>query len=261
VSFDAASAGELTPESSTSQYRTTKRDAEADKIQAAEMAFYLAAEIRPGTEVLLFVHVGEETREIDQWRVFRRPVVTPSIGHLLTAKHLEAARGIFQSLQAIPRSGPLWTALRMASFGLDELRWEIPFSLNWIALEALFGPKGSEKIIDTIANRIASFLEDPSKTKKERLHETKDAYVWRSKVLHGRVLYGRHTEKKRRSAQDALDHTGETIWWALRKILLDKALVSEFENDSKRQAFFLAMGCDPDDQLSSWIKAARRRGN
>lgn len=58
----------------------------------------------------------------------------------------------------------------------------------WVALEALFLPDATQELSYRVALRVARYVGETPRERKQLLRETRDSYTARSKVLHGRVV-------------------------------------------------------------------------
>ena len=111
------------------------------------------------------------------------------------------------------------------------------YLLLWIALEALFG--ADSEITFRISQRIAFFISGQAEA-KETFRRMKRAYNWRNKIVHGL----RHRELKREESEQVLHDTETAIRKALRRILLDAAMVGNFV-DNRREPYLDELAYQP----------------
>lgn len=119
---------------------------------------------------------------------------------------------------------------------LSESLWEARYLLQWIVLESLFGPDVPSETTYRLTQRIGSFLGDGPETKRRIYEEAKQAYAWRSKIVHGRRLSKLSSEQSLE-----LSHSTEAmIRKSLSKVLLVPGLHSEFDG-AKRDEYLNSM--------------------
>jgi hypothetical protein len=144
----------------------------------------------------------------------------------LTHDDVEHARELFRVILSVPRGGTVWTALRMLVRALVEQSWEIRYLLQWIVLEALFGPDNSNETTYRLSQRIGIFVGDEGPRQKELYRLSKDAYSVRSKIVHGAKLMKMTPEK----SIEMSTATEDLIRVALRKILGSPKYTAEFDS-------------------------------
>lgn len=149
----------------------------------------------------------------------------------LTDDDFHVAARLATALVSLPRGGALWTAISMLLRSLPERQIEIRYLLEWVALEALFGPDSGGETVHQLSERIAFFLGATPDEKRKHFATAKSLYDIRSKIVHGRV-------PKKFIGDHSLQMIGETeqiVRLALRKILLDHELTSRFASDARNQ--------------------------
>ncbi len=137
------------------------------------------------------------------------------------------------TLLFLGRNGNLWTAIRWLILGLTEQLWDTRYLLQWIALEALFGPDSAQETTYRLSQRIGLFIAGDTEKGKSIFENAKKAYSWRSKIVHGRRLTKLTAEQ---SAELSLT-TESIIRDGIIKILKDPANIKLF--DSKQRDEFL----------------------
>jgi hypothetical protein len=75
---------------------------------------------------------------------------------------------------------------------------------QWIALEALFSPRGGAKATSIMCQRLASFVGVNGQDRRNILRNAKDSYDARSDVVHGRELNHRDFRRHANTAEDYL---------------------------------------------------------
>ncbi len=108
--------------------------------------------------------------------------------HFPTSNEFAGAKSAFESILKIQRRGSCWIALRMLIRALTEEMWEARYLWHWVVLEALFGPENPGETTYRLTHRIAVFLRSEGGERSNLFREAKDAYRWRSKIVHGRSL-------------------------------------------------------------------------
>jgi hypothetical protein len=96
-------------------------------------------------------------------------------------------------------------------------------------LEALFGPEGPSETTYRLAQRIALFLGETREDKRRLFDEAKQAYSWRSKIVHGRRLSKLIPEKSEKLSVVAED----LIRAAFVKIVNAPELLRQFDSTNR----------------------------
>lgn len=143
----------------------------------------------------------------------------------------QIAARLTTALVSMPRGSALWTAVSMLLRALHERQIEIRYLLQWVALEALFGPDSGGETVHQLSQRIAFFLGATPDEKRKYFATAKSLYDIRSKIVHGRV-------PKKFIGDHSLQMIGETeqiVRLSLRKILLDHELASRFASNARNE--------------------------
>lgn len=149
----------------------------------------------------------------------------------LTPADVVTAKNLFESILTLPRQGTVWTAMRILHKALTEQMWEVRFLLQWIVLEALFGPDSVEETTHKLCERLATFLEKAPATVEELFHRAKASYGWRSKIVHGLKLH------KLEKSEELSQEIESFIRKSLVAILTEPKFLAIF--DCKRRDEFL----------------------
>jgi len=95
----------------------------------------------------------------------------------LTAADLELGRQLLvRILDLRRRDSSVWSAVWMMVSAIAERNWELRYLLEWVALEALFGPDNSGETTHRLAQRIGLFLGNDSEERKRLFGEAKEGY-------------------------------------------------------------------------------------
>lgn len=165
--------------------------------------------------------------------LYRIIVMESEENNELEAADLNLGSQFLGRLLALPRPSSLWTAIHMMLLGLRESRWELRYLSQWIAVEALFGPEQTNETTFRLSQRIALFLGGDEAGCKQIFSLAKEAYKWRSKVVHGGRLEKLTNEKSLKFS----DWTEQHIRASFQKILLDPNLIATFSNAKARDNF------------------------
>jgi hypothetical protein len=161
--------------------------------------------------------------------VTRLVVSSQQQSNRLTVGDLEAARAFQAAIARLPKGGLLVTATRLLWKALVESHWETRYVLLWVVLEALFGPEDGREITFRLAQRLAFFLSNDAHEQRNIFETTKDAYGWRSKVVHGAKLKKLSSEKS-----GELTHAvEESIRKSIHILLMDAQLLQTFEGKQR----------------------------
>lgn len=105
----------------------------------------------------------------------------------ISAADIAVAARLHGALASVKQDeGSLWTAIRATWAGLQLNAEPVRYALLWMALEALFGPEDGREMTFRLSQRIAFFLFEDRAKAKEVFGAVKDAYGFRSKIVHGR---------------------------------------------------------------------------
>ena len=103
---------------------------------------------------------------------------------------------------------------------------EIRYSLFWIALEALFGPKDGRELVFRLSQRIAFFLAKSRSGARETASIAKKAYDFRSKLVHGNW-------QPNAKAEDLMGDTENIARSCLVRMTESETLLDAFMKDSR----------------------------
>lgn len=103
----------------------------------------------------------------------------------MTEDVFSLAADIFRRLRKISFKGTVRTASWSIARALKEDQWVLRYLLYWLALESLFGAEDGREISFRISQRIALFVMGKDKRTEEYFRKVKNAYSWRSKIVHG----------------------------------------------------------------------------
>lgn len=142
-----------------------------------------------------------------------------------TADDLAYAGRLLETIVTLRRDATTWIAIRMLVRALTEFMWEARYLWQWVVMEALFGPDNPAETTYRVANRIAMFLGESSAERKKLFTLAKEAYAWRSKIVHGRMLLKLTPEK----SLELSACTEQMIRDALQKLLGSTDLVKSFD--------------------------------
>lgn len=146
-----------------------------------------------------------------------------------TSEDLTQAGKLLSSIQSLRRDGSVQIALTMLLRSLTERVWETRYLLQWIVLEALFGPDSPNEKTHRLSQRIALFLRDSFESRLCLFDEVKKAYAWRSKIVHGARLGSLTPEK---SGQLSVA-TESILRSAFVKILLSPEFAAKFNSKDR----------------------------
>lgn len=233
ASYEAEALGSPDPSWDGAEPRSIQ-DAVAEKFMLVNIGLWL---IKPCTlnctPVLHFSQEGDSA-SLRQARSLRPVLVRDDEQENIPSRQdIEQAGKLLAILLSLRRDGNLWTALHFLILGLSELLWETRYLLQWIVLEALFGPDSAQETTYRLSQRIGLFIAGDTEKGKSIFENAKKAYSWRSKIVHGRKLFKLTAEQ---SAELSLT-TESIIRDGIIKILKDPANIKLF--DSKQREEFL----------------------
>jgi hypothetical protein len=133
----------------------------------------------------------------------------------------------------LDRNKTIWIASRLVWKSLWERLWEIRVLIQWVAIEAIFGPQDGREIAYRLAQRIGFFLGRNRKEAQKINDKAKKNYGWRSRIAHGSQL-------KKLTKQKSIDISHESqeyIRKALLKILQNSDLI-DLVNGKNRENYF-----------------------
>lgn len=155
-----------------------------------------------------------------------------------TIDDLKLGGEVLEKMLTVDRQTSLWTAIQMMLMSLRERKWELRYLLQWIALEALFGPEEPNETTFRLSHRVALFLSDNLDERRQTFRDAKVAYRWRSKIVHG----GRLGKLSGEKSLELSENTEGFLRKSFRKIFLTSALLARFEGDREQFLDDLALG-------------------
>lgn len=105
-----------------------------------------------------------------------------------TAQDFAKGGEILNAILSVRRDATIWIATRMLVRALTEPMWEARYLWQWVVLEALFGPESPKETTYRLTQRIGLFVGDDAVERRRLFDKAKQAYSWRSKIVHGRRL-------------------------------------------------------------------------
>lgn len=146
-----------------------------------------------------------------------------------TAQDFAQAGQLLDAILSLRRDATIWIAIRMLIPALTESVWESRFLWQWVMLEALFGPESPNETTYRLAQRIGLFVGDEPDDRRRLFDEAKQAYSWRSKIVHGLRLSKLTPEK----AAELTTITEHLIRIALVRVLLTPEYVRQFDGKGR----------------------------
>lgn len=150
----------------------------------------------------------------------------------LTSQDWEAASMLLRSILSLERDKTCWIAIWFLIRAVTEELWQGRYLWQWIVLEALFGPDSPNETTHRLAQRIALFADAEPIERKAIFKSIKDAYSWRSKLVHG----GRTNSLTAEKSQELTVLVESSIRRAITKILNSDELIKVF-NGKTRDAY------------------------
>lgn len=148
----------------------------------------------------------------------------------ISAANIAIAARLHSGLASVKHDeGSLWTAIRATWAGLQFNAEPVRYALLWMALEALFGPEDAREMTFRLSQRIAFFLFEDRVKAREVFGAVREAYGFRSKIVHGRW----------KETPDGLRRMVEIEDWvrsAFERILTDHTLRETF-GSKKREGY------------------------
>ncbi len=231
ATYEARDLGEPDPDPGPDNPRSVQ-DAALDKIKLANIALWLARPTSVGFDFALHLeHAG------GMWckrQYIRTPRIRPVDGGraTFTDEELALARGLFEKIIKLERSGAVWTAVRALFRALREDWWEYRYLMFWIVLESIYGPKQGGEVGYRISQRISLFLASDREDASKIFEAAKRGYKWRSQVVHGLKL----TKLKEQESRTRLVEAENFARLTIIKLLGDEQLTETF-NGEKRDDF------------------------
>jgi hypothetical protein len=190
VSYEADALGSRDPEWKGEKPRSTQ-EAIREKFGLLCVALWLVKPSRLSCgPVLHFERWGQPTslRQVE----LLQPIVIAKqeYNNVISQDDLRNASNLLKIILSVNRSGTVGTAISLMHRALSEKRWDLRYLLHWIVLEALFGPQDPREASFRLAQRIGLFLESNPVDRKRLFKDAREAYQYRSKIVHGRKLSG-----------------------------------------------------------------------
>lgn len=190
--------------------------------------------------VIHFGRLGDSESHRQSSTLNRILIRDDEVDNVPTTEDFQVAGRYLNSFLSLERESTIWVAVRMLSRGLTEQMWEGRYLWHWIVLEALFGPDNPQETTHRLAQRIAVFLDEDLDKRKEYFRRVKEAYGWRSKLVHGAKIAKLTSEKSR----DLTVFTEDTVRRAFSKILDTAALITTLSGKGRDQYLEeMVLGC------------------
>ncbi|MBI3455496.1 MAG: hypothetical protein HY002_06895 [Candidatus Rokubacteria bacterium] len=235
--YDAEGPDDLDDTWNDPDERMTKGRTASDRLMVANLAVWL---VQPKTTLRFgdVLHVGQ--RADGAWRIRSllhpapfRPEVDRAGTPTLTGDHLAEVRVLNGIIGGLTRHGPLWTALRSLWGALTEGWFHNRYMLLWIAMEALFGPKGRSEITRRLARNLSLFMAANAQEQTTLWAAARQDYDQRSGIAHGEIGRVQRTEWV-----ELILRAEDWLRPALVRILRDRDLRETFSDQTHRQVFF-----------------------
>jgi hypothetical protein len=215
----------------------TKARAANDRLMVANLTAWL---VQPKTTLRFGTVLHVEQRADGQLRIrhhlhpaqFRPEPDRPGVA-TLTEEHFVEIRTLNETIGSLTRQGPLWTALRSLWRALTEGWFHNRYMLLWIALEALFGPKGRADVTRRLTRNLSLFLARDAEQQAALWTRATQDYDRRSGIAHGE---GGRVEQA--EWVELILRAEDWLRLALVRIVQDPALRATFSETSRRQALF-----------------------
>ncbi len=211
------------------------QDVVEDSVQLAALACWLDAP--RSFDIECFAHF-EQPDSTSAW-IFRHAQHNPGslfvmqgeAEQALTLSDAVPVLELHRALLALKAGGTVLAAVHSLIAALGLVGWQVRYLLDWVSVEALFGPEDGREITYRMAQRVALFLGQDRRSAVQLNKEMKLGYGWRSKVVHGLRLKKLSADQSRQ-----LSCTVESVLRrALVKILGDGH--AERFDGSSREAF------------------------
>lgn len=233
VEYEADALGSPDPEWKGTSPRSIQSVVD-EKISLASVALWLAKPTRLTCGPILHFGRKGDSASLRQAGSLRPVLIREEEKeNVPTTQDIAQARHLLSVILSLRRDATIWTAMRMLIPALTESVWESRFLWQWVVLEALFGPESPHETTYRLAQRISLFVGNEPDERKRLFDESKQAYSWRSKIVHGRRLSKLKSEK----AEELTKTTEHLIRIALTKILLTPDYLYQF--DGKERDSFL----------------------
>jgi hypothetical protein len=133
---------------------------------------------------------------------------------------VSSLKELVQLLASSPNAGQLRVALRRWDTAYDRLRDEDRLIDYWIALESLFTPDSNQELLFRASLRIAAYLGNDTRQRRQIYDDIKTSYGFRSSIVHGNAVGLAKLEKKvGRTLREITDATGQHLREAILAVL------------------------------------------
>lgn len=215
---------------------TSQRSIQAtvdEKFALSSIALWLAkpSRLTPGP-VLHFGRTGDPASLRQSGSLRPILIAEEENDNVPTDEDLEQARQLLKVILSLHRDTTIWIAIRMLVRALNEPLWEVRYLLQWIILEALFGPESPNETTYRLTQRIGLFVGNGPDERRHLFEETKQAYTWRSKIVHGRRL----SKLAPRKSLELVNSTERVIRESITKIIMTPTYLHQF-NSKERDKF------------------------
>ncbi len=131
----------------------------------------------------------------------------------------------------------LWLAIRSLYVGLSTAgEWRMRYAADWIAMEALFGPRNGLQLRRRISQRGGAFLAEPGDDPAGLTQAIRKAYDWRCKAIHGAI--SRKPADPRALSQHRIELLDQVEGWlrsTILRIIADPELIRTFASADREE--------------------------
>ena len=150
---------------------------------------------------------------------------------ILDLEDFRRADGLLTAICNLEPDRTVWTAMTLLRKSMFEYMWVARFSLQWIAMEGLFGPSDPREITYRLSHRVGFFLAHAKDEIDPLVKSVKDSYHWRSRVVHGL-----HSAWSAEEAPHITHKLEQLVRRSLVKVLEEPGLVDTL-NGNGREAY------------------------
>jgi hypothetical protein len=151
-----------------------------------DLALWLTKPTNLGMGAVLHFRRNGEPASMAQYRSTQPMLIRDDeIDNVLDIADLARASALLNTITNLARDQTCWTAAWFLIRAVTDSLWQGRYLWLWIVLEALFGADNPNETLYRLAQRIALFTASQPPEAKQRFREIKDAYTWRSKLVHG----------------------------------------------------------------------------
>jgi hypothetical protein len=185
-----------------SQKRTPEELRAERRIRNAVLAMWLAHPF--WFEVPLAVRASAREDGRLRWEGGDRPDMDVQLGwgsdpdnsgNRVPGDALKEARVLYEGMTSLPDGGAVAVALEALWYSLTLRKPQLAFLVLWIALEALFGPDGPERVTACLKRWIPGFAEEKAGINGLSKGTVDKWYRARCKIAHGRSLCPKDAKK------------------------------------------------------------------